>query len=379
VNARILRKTTDQYVVAQAIADGAHDHALMMGHIGVDRDNPGPAFLAFRRIVDCFQQTIETGIAEFDERFQIFDCFRRQDLKGKRRCIGRDDHVFCQPATQPEAGDAKGLILIAVIRVSCRIGGFGYPPWNAFLPAMFPLHFHGNPLALVEQRLRTAQHQEAWHQIFEHRTVPGNQRETAVAAHDRAAEMEPVFHRYILMGNGEIAGQPCFAGEKVVMMGIQPVGADIIADMKQASLAIIIIGKFHLLHILFGLQRHVPEVSCQFSVILPTDFNGICKRLEPAALVRMLVCCLLNCEQRLINAPVALRSLKLFGKTGEPFLKLRRNFIQRQPGSKRFDIMPHGLQLMPETIEPVVQFTQISGGNRVRLRRHPRDRLLEIG
>ena len=129
------------------------------------------------------------------------------------------------------------------------------------LPPIDFLHLHCDLFALAQQRLRSAQHQQAGHQIFEHRAVPGNQCQTAVIAHDRAAEMEPVLHRYILVGNGEIAGQPRFAGEQVIMVGIHPVCADIIANVKQPALAVIIGRKFHLPDIFLGPFCHFPEIA----------------------------------------------------------------------------------------------------------------------
>ena len=84
MNPRILCKAAHQYVVAQAVADSAHDHALVMRHIGVDGNDPGAAFLALGGVVDRFQHAIKAGISQFDKCSQIVGGFRGQDLKGKR-------------------------------------------------------------------------------------------------------------------------------------------------------------------------------------------------------------------------------------------------------------------------------------------------------
>ena len=145
------------------------------------------------------------------------------------------------------------------------------------------------------------------------------------------------------------------------MMGVHPVGADIIANMKQPALAVIVRRKFHPLDIFFGPGSQFPEIARQFPLVLPTRFHGIFQRLEPGTLAGLLVPRILNRRQSLIKVPAALGALKLSGQIGEQSMTLWRNVIQRQPGSKGCDVVRHGLHLMPEAIEPVVQFAQIGG------------------
>ena len=67
MNTRVFCKAPHQYVITQAVANRAHDHALMVGHIGIDRLNLVAGFQSFRRIVDGFQHAVKTGKAELDQ------------------------------------------------------------------------------------------------------------------------------------------------------------------------------------------------------------------------------------------------------------------------------------------------------------------------
>ena len=107
------------------------------------------------------------------------------------------------------------------------------------------LQIDSGAIALAQQRFRVAAQEQVGHQIFEHRPVPGNQRQAGCTLGDGAAQEEPVFGRYIALGDREKARQPGLAGQQIVMMGIDPVGRGIISDMKQSAAFIEQHAEFH--------------------------------------------------------------------------------------------------------------------------------------
>ena len=72
-----------------------------------------------------------------------------------------------------------------------------------------------------EQAPRGRAHDERRHQIFEHRTGPGDQRRAASDRRRGAAEPEPVPGGHVALGDGEEARQPRFRRQKIVAIGIQ--------------------------------------------------------------------------------------------------------------------------------------------------------------
>ena len=246
-DSRIAGEALDQPVARQQIADGAHDHALVMRHEGIDRSEiAGARRRAPRREIDRFPQTVAASGAQFLEPLEIGLRRDRIDRQRQGRCVGGDHVIAREPAAQPEARHTERAIAETAFRVARGEGGFGNPPRCAVRAPVGAMRLHRHAIAFAEQGLRLARHQQARHQIFEHRAVPRDQRQPAGHARDRPSKMEPVFERDFLFRDRQEARDAGFRCEQIVVMHIGFRGADIVTDDEQAPLAIVEPAEVHL-------------------------------------------------------------------------------------------------------------------------------------
>ena len=189
--------------------------------------------------------------------------------------------------------------------------------------------------------------------------------------------MEPVLQWHFLMGDGEIAGEPGFAGEEIIIMRVQPVRADIIANMKQAALTIIIRRKFHPIRVFFGLCSQPGNSFGQFGAILLACFHGISKRLEPRFLIFAIRLGLFDRKRCLVEMKIASRAQKQFDDLVVQFPKFGWCLVQQQPGRQHLNIVNHRLELVTKAVQPSMKFTKVLGGNGVRISRDIGDDFLK--
>jgi len=75
------------------------------------------------------------------------------------------------------------------------------------------LPLHDCPISLVEQCVRIISHHQQWHEVFEHRAGPRDERASAVDFRQRPAHAEPVFLWHVAFGDADETGEPCFRRE----------------------------------------------------------------------------------------------------------------------------------------------------------------------
>ncbi len=87
--------------------------------------------------------------------------------------------------------------------------------------AVVDLPPHDQPAGLLEQASRRRAHDQRGHQIFEHRSRPGDQRGAVRDRRDGAAEMEPVAGRDVALGDRDEAREPRLGGEQIVAARVE--------------------------------------------------------------------------------------------------------------------------------------------------------------
>ena len=132
-----------------------------------------------------------------------------------------------------------------MLQITRVVFGFRHAPGNATFLAVFDLPPHAQAIALFKQAARRRAHHQRGHQIFKHRTRPGDQGRCAIEGRQGTAETEPVAGGEIALGDGEETRQPSLGGEKIVIIGIQGAIGDAIADRQQLTLGVEQKTEFH--------------------------------------------------------------------------------------------------------------------------------------
>jgi hypothetical protein len=102
---------------------------------------------------------------------------------------GATTTVAAEPSPEAEPRHAERLVAVAMIRIARSEGGFRDAPGQALRLAVPALDADRDPLALAEQALGPAAQQQPRHQIFEHRAVPRDQRQSTGGASHRPLEV----------------------------------------------------------------------------------------------------------------------------------------------------------------------------------------------
>ena len=159
----------------------------------------------------------------------------RAQRGGQHRRIRRDDQVFAKPALEPEAGHAKGLVLVVAVQVARVVRRLGDPPRHREALAVVDLLLHHGQARLVNQRARVAAHDEQRHEVLEHRRAPGQQHPAGAGRRLRAAQPEPVVLRDLADRDRQEAGQTRFGGQRVVVRLVEAPVADVEADREEPA------------------------------------------------------------------------------------------------------------------------------------------------
>ena len=241
----VLAEPAHMDVVVQCIADGRQDHTLVVRHVGADQ-REGAAFRhALRREVGRLPEAVTADHSEIIQLFEVADRCAGTDGQRQRRGIRRNHKVLRQPATQAELRHSECAIVVMMVRVDRRERGFGDSPWHAELVGIAALGVHSRPLALIDKRAKAAPQQQRWHQVLEHRPVPGDERQAVAQVRDRPSEEEPMLCRDVLLRDREVARQPRLRGKEIVVVRIDPIRTHIVTDVEEASFPVVQQPKVH--------------------------------------------------------------------------------------------------------------------------------------
>ncbi len=129
-----------------------------------------------------------------------------------------------------------------------RARGFRDAPRNTFAQAVVPLHAHNRPEALLHDGVGMVPHPQCGHQVFEHRSGPGEQDSFAARECMRAAKMEPRFLRNIALRDGHEYGCSSLRCEQVVVRGLQASRRNLASDGQHFFPRMIKKPEIHLTH-----------------------------------------------------------------------------------------------------------------------------------
>ena len=230
---RFFTKTPHQHIGTEGIVQGGEDHALVMGHERAHGSATPATGNPLGGEVRRFVEPVAADQAEALQAQQIVQRGRRIDRQGQRRRVGRHHQIARLLAAQAQCGHPECPVAVAVFGIARGEGRFGDAPGHALVAAMLALHLDGGAFALPEQRAGMAGQQQRRHQVLEHRAIPGQQGQPAGHLRQGPTEAEPVFQGHIALHDGEIAGQSRLARQQVVMVIVQAVGTEVVANVEQ--------------------------------------------------------------------------------------------------------------------------------------------------
>ena len=134
-------------------------------------------------------------------------------------------------------------------------------------------HTTSRLVSFQQAACRRAHHQRR-HQIFEHRSGPGDQARTAVDRRQGAAQPEPVLGGHIALGDGDEARQPRFGRQQVVEIGIETAVAAAIADGKELAVGIEQKAEFHRHRTSTLARSAIAARRCDSDRAAPADFSS---------------------------------------------------------------------------------------------------------
>ena len=217
----------------------------MMGH-ECPHDCEGAALgQAAASVIERLVQAVSAAGAERNEAGKIERSVLRVDHGGERRRIGGYYCVFAQASFEPEARDSEVRILVSELQIPRVVSGFRDAPGDAELSTVLHLSLDDQAVGLAQQAPRRCTHDQRWHQVFEHRARPGDERRTVSYCGNRAPEPKPVAGRYIVFRDGYETCETRFRGEQVVAAGIQRAVGRAVADREESPLGIEQKAKLH--------------------------------------------------------------------------------------------------------------------------------------
>ncbi|MNI23424.1 hypothetical protein D3C73_770120 [compost metagenome] len=231
--------------VQQQAGQGQQAHALVVRHERAHHRitlAPGQACLG---VVDRFVQAITAGRALGRQALQIAAGRLRLDHQRQGAGVRRNHGVLGQPALEAKAWNTERPILIIEVGVEGVVARLGHTPGDAQLVAMFDLQGHGRAAGLLQQRAFIAGHDQVGHQVFEHRSGPGQQHRHPAIVAEQASEGEPGLLRQLALGDDHEIGQAHFRREQVVIAVVQPAFVGVVADREQVALGIVEEGEVH--------------------------------------------------------------------------------------------------------------------------------------
>ncbi len=244
-------------LVQQQPCQGQQAHALVVGHERLHHGMvlaPGQARLG---VVHGFIEAEAALQAQLGQALQVLaGCLGRHHQR-QDAGVGRHHPFRAEATLEPQPRHAERPILVVELAVEGVVARLGHAPGQAQLLAVLDLQGHGGVAGLVQQGALVTGHHQHRHQVFEHRTGPGQQHRGTGAAGEQAAEGEPAFLGQLPLGDGDKMGQAHFRGQEVVVAGIQAVLVGVVADHQQMAPGVVEEAEIHLRHAGHLLQQLV--------------------------------------------------------------------------------------------------------------------------
>ncbi len=221
--------------VQEQMGQRQETHALVMGHEGPNHGARLSARQTRRSVVDRFVEAIPGFKAFSGESLEVQTRLLGRHHQRQRRGIGRNHQVLGEPAFEPQAGHAKGAVLVVEMHIDGIVTAFrNAPRHRAFFPIL-DLPGHSRLAGLVEQRVFVRRHHQERHQVFEHRTAPREEDRFSTGGREQTSQGEPALLRQLSLRNRDETGKPRFRSQEIVVAGVPPVFADIVADRQQMT------------------------------------------------------------------------------------------------------------------------------------------------
>ena len=213
-------------------------HALVMRHEIADDRNVLVVGQPRAGEVERFVEAIAAKRTHRGELRVVLARCLRIDHRGQSRRIRRDHAVLRETALEAESGHAEIRVLVGEFDVAGVIRRLRNAPRNAKRLAVRRLPFHHQTARLFEQAADRRAHDQRRHQVFEHRSRPGNQRRAVADRRRGTAEAEPVARRHVAFRDREQAREPRFRRQQVVAVRVEAVVGQRIADRQQLAFRI---------------------------------------------------------------------------------------------------------------------------------------------
>ena len=241
----LAHRSPDLDVAQQNIGDRDQGHALVMRHVGAHGDEPVRPRQAAGREIESIDESEGAERSQLLERLEI-QCRRfGPDAEREGRCIGRNHQVVRQAALDAQSRNTEGAILVVSAGVGQSVGRFRDAPGDPPLRRVAALILHRRRFALAQKRVPAAGQEERRHEVFEHRSAPGQDRRFAPQPGDRPTKREPVLDRSVVLGDGEIARQTGLGRQQIVVIAIHPPDAVVVADHEEPRLGVVEKGEVH--------------------------------------------------------------------------------------------------------------------------------------
>ena len=124
-------------------------------------------------VVDGLIQAVAAVQSVRGEPLQVPARLLGRHHQRQRRGVGGNDDVLGQAALEPEAGHAKGPVLVIEMSVHGVVAGFRDSPGKPAHSPVLDLPPHGRGVGLVEQRVFVGRHDQQRHEVLEHGAAPG--------------------------------------------------------------------------------------------------------------------------------------------------------------------------------------------------------------
>ena len=176
--------------------------------------------------------------------------------------------------------------------------------------------------------------------------------------------MKPVFDRYVALGDREIAGQSGLACQQVVVVLVQPVGVEVVADEEGSGFRVIERPEIHAegasLRAGRALLEAVGEIAA--SGISPVECRN--HLFNPASALGIGRCKLGKCVARptdpvghLVNRSIWWR--QRLQQLRQPFKPGRRRIGQCSPWFQRVEVPPHAQPVVIGALQPQIDLVWI--------------------
>ena len=260
-------KAIDHRACVQHVAERDEEHPLVVRHVGPHDRHRGMTRpvrpRARRRQIERLEQAVRAQHPHRFERDQVGDDRARSDRDREERRVGADDPILLEPALEAEAGDPEGSILIGLLAVDPRVRRLGDAPRCAGPLGVGDLRVHDRRVGSSEQRAVLALHQEAWHEVLEHRAAPRQQGRGAVQPRQRATQRVPVRGGDVALDDRDIAREPRLRRQEVVVVQVELVAGGVVADVKELPFAVVEELEVHLADLVVGAHGERLELSDQ--------------------------------------------------------------------------------------------------------------------